>query len=186
MPPDALVETEAAILADCQRVIDAFARELDIEPGGDARWLDAANRIYGLFQRSFFDTEVGQLIEFFDRDWPAEMAAIGMEGLQEFMVFPNNLDDILGRLEQARLPPCDDGFPDRLKESEEPLVINVCLAPLHRLAQVVRGEVNIPVSAAQRLLDDLVNEAEFMQPVSCQAHHFRGICCIVCAFPENG
>ena len=37
--------------------------------GGDARWLDAAHRIYGLFQRTFFDTEAGQLIEFFDRDW---------------------------------------------------------------------------------------------------------------------
>jgi len=30
------------------------------------------------------------------------MASIGMEGLQEFMVFPDNLDDILARLESAR------------------------------------------------------------------------------------
>ena len=44
----------------------------------------------------------GGIAQFFDRDFPAEMAAIGMEGLQEFMVFPDNLDDILGRLEQAR------------------------------------------------------------------------------------
>ena len=44
----------------------------------------------------------GGIAQFFDRDFPAEMASIGMEGLQEFMVFPDNLDDILGRLEQAR------------------------------------------------------------------------------------
>jgi multiple sugar transport system substrate-binding protein len=45
----------------------------------------------------------GGIAQFFDRDWPAEMASIGMEGLQEFMVFPDHLDDILNRLEDARL-----------------------------------------------------------------------------------
>ncbi|SMY07320.1 Multiple sugar-binding protein precursor [Flavimaricola marinus] len=44
----------------------------------------------------------GGVAQFFDRDAPAEMAAIAMEGLQEFMVFPDNLDDILARLEDAR------------------------------------------------------------------------------------
>lgn len=44
----------------------------------------------------------GGVAQFFDRDFPAEMASIGMEGLQEFMVFPDNLDDILERLEDAR------------------------------------------------------------------------------------
>lgn len=44
----------------------------------------------------------GGIAQFFDRDFPAEMASIAMEGLQEFMVFPDNLDDILQRLEQAR------------------------------------------------------------------------------------
>ncbi len=44
----------------------------------------------------------GGIAQFFDRDWPAEMASVGMEGLQEFMVFPDNLDDILARLESAR------------------------------------------------------------------------------------
>ncbi|MGB1236383.1 MAG: ABC transporter substrate-binding protein [Planktomarina sp.] len=43
----------------------------------------------------------GGIAQFFDRDFPAEMASAGMEGLQEFMVFPDNLDDILNRLEQA-------------------------------------------------------------------------------------
>jgi multiple sugar transport system substrate-binding protein len=45
----------------------------------------------------------GGIAQFFDRDAPAEVAAVGMEGFQEFMVFPDNLDDILERLEAARL-----------------------------------------------------------------------------------
>ena len=44
----------------------------------------------------------GGIAQFFDRDAPAEMAAVAMEGFQEFMVFPENLDDILQRLENAR------------------------------------------------------------------------------------
>jgi multiple sugar transport system substrate-binding protein len=44
----------------------------------------------------------GGIAQFFDRDFPAEMAKVGMEGLQEFMVFPDNLDDILQRLEFTR------------------------------------------------------------------------------------
>jgi len=44
----------------------------------------------------------GGIAQFFDRDAPAEMASVAMEGFQEFMVFPDNLDDILARLEQAR------------------------------------------------------------------------------------
>ncbi|WP_298436191.1 ABC transporter substrate-binding protein [uncultured Jannaschia sp.] len=48
------------------------------------------------------ENATGGIAQFFDRDFPAEMAALGMEGLQEFMVFPDNLEDILQRLEQAR------------------------------------------------------------------------------------
>ena len=44
----------------------------------------------------------GGIMQFFDRDFDAEMASVGMEGLQEFMVFPDNLDDILERLEETR------------------------------------------------------------------------------------
>ena len=44
----------------------------------------------------------GGVAQFFDRDAPAEMASVAMEGFQEFMVFPDNLDDILERLEEAR------------------------------------------------------------------------------------
>jgi len=42
------------------------------------------------------------LAQFFDRDAPAEMAKIAMEGFQEFMVKPGNRDKILKRLEKAR------------------------------------------------------------------------------------
>lgn len=42
------------------------------------------------------------LAQFFDRDAPAEMAKAGMEGFQEFMVRPDNLDAILARLERVR------------------------------------------------------------------------------------
>ena len=42
------------------------------------------------------------LAQFYDRDAPAEMAKAGMEGFQEFMVKPENLDRILERLERTR------------------------------------------------------------------------------------
>ena len=47
-------------------------------------------------------TTEGGIAQFFDRDAPAEMAKIGMEGFQEFMVKPGNVDKILDRLEKAR------------------------------------------------------------------------------------
>ncbi|MCU0910902.1 MAG: ABC transporter substrate-binding protein [Rhodobacteraceae bacterium] len=47
-------------------------------------------------------TTPGGIAQFFDRDAPAEMAKIGMEGFQQFMVQPDQLDAILERLEQAR------------------------------------------------------------------------------------
>jgi multiple sugar transport system substrate-binding protein len=42
------------------------------------------------------------LAQFFDRDAPADMAKAGMEGFQEFMAKPENLDAILERLEKVR------------------------------------------------------------------------------------
>ena len=44
----------------------------------------------------------GGVAQFFDRDAPAEMAKVAMEGFQEFMVKPDQLDRILGKLERAR------------------------------------------------------------------------------------
>lgn len=44
----------------------------------------------------------GGVAQFFDRDAPAEMAKVAMEGFQEFMVKPDNLDRILAKLERAR------------------------------------------------------------------------------------
>ncbi|WP_309665752.1 extracellular solute-binding protein [Tabrizicola sp.] len=48
-------------------------------------------------------SEAYALAQFFDRDAPAEMAKAGMEGFQQFMVQPDQLDAILERLEQVRL-----------------------------------------------------------------------------------
>lgn len=47
-------------------------------------------------------TADGGIAQFFDRDAPAEMAKVGMEGFQEFMVKPDRVDAILERLEKAR------------------------------------------------------------------------------------
>ena len=47
-------------------------------------------------------TTEGGIAQFFDRDAPAEMAKIAMEGFQQFMIKPDKLDDILMRLEAAR------------------------------------------------------------------------------------
>ena len=44
----------------------------------------------------------GGIAQFFDRDTEAEMASVAMEGFQEFMVIPDNLDAILDRLERTR------------------------------------------------------------------------------------
>ena len=44
----------------------------------------------------------GGVAQFWDRDAPAEMAKASMEGFQEFMVKPDNLDRILAKLERAR------------------------------------------------------------------------------------
>ncbi|KIN66237.1 Extracellular solute-binding protein family 1 [Sulfitobacter noctilucicola] len=48
------------------------------------------------------NNSTGGVAQFFDRDAPAEMAKVAMEGFQEFMVKPDELDRILGKLERAR------------------------------------------------------------------------------------
>lgn len=42
------------------------------------------------------------LAQFYDRDAPAEMAKVGMEGFQQFMINPDKLDAILERLQKTR------------------------------------------------------------------------------------
>jgi multiple sugar transport system substrate-binding protein len=46
--------------------------------------------------------EADGLAQFYDRDTNPEMASVGMEGFQEFMVHPDRLDAILERLETER------------------------------------------------------------------------------------
>ncbi|MEP3275629.1 MAG: extracellular solute-binding protein [Stappiaceae bacterium] len=56
------------------------------------------------FLQQGFETLSGAqgLAQFFDRDAPAEMAKVGMEGFQEFMIKPDRLDAILKRLDKAQ------------------------------------------------------------------------------------
>jgi multiple sugar transport system substrate-binding protein len=44
----------------------------------------------------------GGIAQFFDRDAPAEMAQVAMQGFQQFMVDPTTLDQVLQILEGAR------------------------------------------------------------------------------------
>jgi multiple sugar transport system substrate-binding protein len=48
-------------------------------------------------------TATGGIAQFWDRDADAEYAKAGMEGFQQFLVQPEQLEAILGRLEQTRL-----------------------------------------------------------------------------------
>lgn len=48
-------------------------------------------------------TATGGIAQFWDRDADAEYASIGMDGFQQFLVQPEQLEAILERLEQARL-----------------------------------------------------------------------------------
>jgi multiple sugar transport system substrate-binding protein len=47
-------------------------------------------------------SEADGLAQFYDRDTEEEMARIGMQGFQEFMIRPDRLEAILERLERAR------------------------------------------------------------------------------------
>jgi multiple sugar transport system substrate-binding protein len=48
-------------------------------------------------------TATGGIAQFWDRDADAEYAKVGMEGFQQFLVQPDQLEAILARLEQTRL-----------------------------------------------------------------------------------
>ncbi len=83
--------------ADVQTKLNAAIGQLPMNAGssvGDDPFIQAGFEL--------LSSTPGGIAQFFDRDAPAEMAKIGMEGFQEFMVIPGNLDDILARLEQAR------------------------------------------------------------------------------------
>jgi multiple sugar transport system substrate-binding protein len=56
------------------------------------------NQAFGMLN----DNAPGGVAQFYDRDTKAEMASIGMESFQEFMVKPERLEKILERLEKAR------------------------------------------------------------------------------------
>ena len=83
--------------ADVQTKLNEALGQLPINSGsavGDDPFLQAGFEL--------LSTTPGGIAQFFDRDAPAEMAKIGMEGFQEFMVKPDKVDAILARLEKAR------------------------------------------------------------------------------------
>ena len=83
--------------ADVQTKLNAALGQLPVNAGstvGDDPFLKAGFEM--------LSTTPGGIAQFFDRDAPAEMAKAGMEGFQQFMVQPDQLDAILERLEQVR------------------------------------------------------------------------------------
>ena len=83
--------------ADTQTKLNMALGQLPINAGstvGDDPFIKAGFEL--------LSTTPGGIAQFFDRDAPAEMAKIGMEGFQQFMVQPDQLDAILERLEAAR------------------------------------------------------------------------------------
>ncbi len=83
--------------ADVQTKVNAALGQLPIN--GDSTVADDPFLQAGF---ELLSTTEGGIAQFFDRDAPAEMAKIGMEGFQQFMVQPDQLDAILDRLEKAR------------------------------------------------------------------------------------
>ncbi len=83
--------------ADVQTKLNEALGQLPINEGsavGEDPFLQAGFEL--------LSTTPGGIAQFFDRDAPPEMAKLGMEGFQQFMVQPEQLDAILDRLEKAR------------------------------------------------------------------------------------
>ncbi len=83
--------------AEVQTALNAALGQLPVNEGSevaDDPFLQAGFEL--------LSTTPGGIAQFFDRDAPAEMAKIGMEGFQQFMVQPDQIDSILDRLEKAR------------------------------------------------------------------------------------
>ncbi|MGJ8617227.1 MAG: ABC transporter substrate-binding protein [Sulfitobacter sp.] len=88
----------------------ASAEEQTIINGGDALGQLPVNSKASVDDDKFLNkgfemlssNSPGGVAQFFDRDAPAEMAKVAMEGFQEFMVKPDQLDKVLAKLERAR------------------------------------------------------------------------------------
>lgn len=82
--------------ADVQTKLNAALGQLPVNINsdvGDDKFMQAGFEVV---------SNAGGIAQFFDRDAPAEMANVAMEGFQEFMVKPDRLDRILDRLEKTR------------------------------------------------------------------------------------
>lgn len=96
-PDDARTFLAFMARADVQTTLNAALGQLPINAGssvGDDPFIQAGFEL--------LSTTPGGIAQFFDRDAPAEMAQLAMEGFQQFMVQPGQLDAILERLEAGR------------------------------------------------------------------------------------
>ncbi len=96
-PEDAKVFLAYLAGPEAQTKINMSMGQLPINKGSEV-----ADDPYLQAGFELLSTTPGGIAQFFDRDAPAEMAKIGMEGFQQFMVQPDQLDKILNRLEKAR------------------------------------------------------------------------------------
>lgn len=97
-PDDARTFLAFMARADVQTQVNAALGQLPINADstvGDDPFIQAGFEL--------LSTTPGGIAQFFDRDAPAEMAQLAMEGFQQFMVQPGQLDAILARLEAGRL-----------------------------------------------------------------------------------
>jgi multiple sugar transport system substrate-binding protein len=95
-PEDAKKFLAYVASAEAQTKLNAAIGQLPTNKGssvGDDPFIQAGFKLL---------SESHALAQFFDRDAPAEMAKAGMEGFQQFMVQPDQLDAILDRLEKTR------------------------------------------------------------------------------------
>ena len=96
-PDDAKTFLAYLATADVQTKVNIALGQLPINKNsavGDDPFIQAGFKL--------LSTTKGGIAQFFDRDAPAEMAKVGMEGFQQFLVQPDQLDNILDRLEKAR------------------------------------------------------------------------------------
>ena len=97
-PADAKRFLAYAARADVQTAWNNALGQLPTNAGSDVADDKFLNAAFNMLNND----APGGVAQFYDRDTKAEMASIGMESFQEFMVKPERLEKILERLEKAR------------------------------------------------------------------------------------
>ncbi|MFM2388673.1 MAG: hypothetical protein RLZZ437_228 [Pseudomonadota bacterium] len=98
-PDDAKLLLAYIASAEAQSKWNAAVGQLPTNSGAT---VDAADPFLSAGFASL-SSATGGIAQFWDRDADAEYASLGMDGFQQFLVQPEELENILERLEQARL-----------------------------------------------------------------------------------